>query len=106
LRGQSNISLHDLGGVFVESACHLIALFLMNANGINKSMAIFGFGALDDAMSAPALVRQEFHSFCFIEALPSAGEVLRNFDVIAGVIDDIGLRRHEVAISSATGEQY
>ena len=79
---------------------------LMNTNGINKCMAIFGFGALDDAISAPALVRQEFRSFCFIEALLCAGEVLRNFDVIVGVIDDIGLRGHEVAISGATGEQY
>jgi len=59
----------------------------MNTNGINKSMAILGFGALDDAISAPAFVRQEFRSFCFIEALPYAGEVLGNFDVIVGVIN-------------------
>jgi len=78
----------------------------MNTNGINKSMAIVGFGALDDAISAPALVRQEFHSFCVIEAFLCADEVLRNFDVIAGVINDIGLRGHEGAISGATGEQY
>ena len=61
---------------------------------------------LTTAISAPAFVRQEFRSFCFIEALPYAGEVLGNFDVIVGVINDIGLRGHEVAISGATGEQY
>lgn len=56
----------------------------MNTNGINKSMAILGFGALDDAISAPALVRQEFRSFCFIEALLCAGEVLGNFPRLFG----------------------
>ena len=77
----------------------------MNTNGVNKSMAICGIGALDDAISAPSLARQEFHRFCFIEALLHPSEILRNFDVIGGVIDDIRLRGHEVAIS-ATSEQY
>jgi len=75
----------------------------MNTNGIDKGMAICGFGALDDAISASALIRQEFHSFRFIEALLHSREILRNLDVIAGVIDDRRLRGHKVA--GATGEQ-
>jgi len=70
-------------------------------------MAIFGFGALHDAKSTAALLCQELRCFCFIEALPCAGEVLRNFDVIARVVDDIGLRRHQVGTTAgATGEQF
>jgi cytochrome c oxidase assembly protein Cox11 len=78
----------------------------MNTNGVNKYMVIFGFGALDDAISAAALFCQQVHCACFIEAILSAGEILRDFDVIVRVVDDIGLRGHEIAISGATGEQY
>ena len=83
----------------------------MNTNGINKCMAIFGFGALDDAISAAALFCQQVHCTCFIEAILSAGEILRDFDVIVDVVDDIGLPGQQklsgvATTAGAAGEQY
>jgi len=78
----------------------------MSANGIDKYMAISSFGTVLDAKGAAALSCQKLHCFCFIEALLYAGgEVFRDFDVIAGVKYDIGMRTPEFDTACAAGEQ-
>jgi hypothetical protein len=76
----------------------------MSANGIDEYMAISSFGTPLDAKGAAALSCQKRHSFCFIEAPYAGGEALRDFDVIAGVKYDIGIRPPEFD-ACAAGEQ-